>query len=511
LIRINSSSSSNNMSSSSDDHVAKCVQSCKSAFATGRTKPVSFRKQQLRALLRLLQENEELICDAAKTDLGRSPEDTWMMEYVTVNNEIVDALDNVDDWAADKPQSRSLMTATSSVYIRNEPYGVCLIMSAYNYPFSLLVNPLVAAIAAGNCAVLKTSEAAVATAQLLLKLLPCYLDKECYPVLNLDAVGSAALLKNHRFDKIFFTGGTNVGRLVMKAAAENLTPVVLELGGKNPCFVDHTCDVKLAAKRVCFAKFSNAGQICLSPDYVLCDARVKNELVAALKGWVREFYGADPQKCVSYARIISESQCERMRALIDSLPCNQVVCGGQVDVADKYVAPTVVVDAAADSPLMAQEMFGPILIVLTVRDVDAAIAVALQHEKPLALYAFSKRRSTLKRIMDAVPSGGVTLNDCMMHYIVPTLPFGGVGNSGTGAYHGKFGFEAFTHQRGVLDDGTPEILFNMRYPPMSKRKLGMVKLMALKSPRMMSQRLWSVLLFAMAIVAARYFTDILPF
>jgi len=484
--------------------VTNLISRCRKSFESGVTKNIAFRKQQLLGLMRLVNENEKLICSAAKSDLGRNEKDTWAMEIVIANNEIVEALDNLNKWASDEYQKKELLQAFSSLYIRKEPYGVCLIMSAYNYPFSLLINPLVAAIAAGNCAVLKTSESAPATAQLLLNLLPRYIDPNCYPVININGQESAQMLKDNRFDMIFFTGGTFVGRLVMKAAAENLTPVVLELGGKNPCFVDSDCDVSLAAKRICYAKYSNAGQICLSPDFVLVDKKVQDEFVNSLQGWVKKFYGDEPQKSSSFARIINETQVNRLKALIDSCK-NKVAFGGQVDIKDKYVAPTVVCDPDESSDIMKQEMFGPILIVIGVDTIDEGIDIALKHEKPLALYAFSRNRTTLKRIMSKVQSGGVTLNDCVMHYLPSSLPFGGVGNSGFGSYHGKYGFDAFSHKRSVYDDGTPEAVIDIRYPPISDFKMKMIKILVKKTPRVIPQKIMNVIILVLAILGLKYF------
>lgn len=483
--------------------VSKCIQTCRKAFDTGMTKKLSFRRRQLEGLRRMLSENEALICSAVKSDLGRDESDTWMMEVLMVNNEIVDALDHMESWAKDEYQPKELLQITSSIYIRKEPYGVCLIMSAFNYPFSLLINPLVAAIAAGNCAVLKTSEASIASAKLLVELLPKYIDKECYPVLNLDGAQSAQMLKENRFDLIFFTGGTYVGKLIMKAAAENLTPVVLELGGKNPCFVNHDCDVDIAAKRIAFAKYSNAGLTCLAPDYVLCHDKIKDQFVSSVKKWIEHFYGKDPKQSKYYTRIINRREVQRIHDNLDSCR-DKIVYGGDVDFDDKYVAPTVVCDPDMDSPLMKQEMFGPVLIVLAVESMDDGIKIALKQEKPLALYAFSKNSKTLKGIMDSVQSGGVTLNDCMMHYVPSSLPFGGVGNSGLGAYHGKHGFDAFTHKRGVYDDGTPESWRDMRYPPVTEANIKMLKRIVLKTPKTSgSGRKWLLVLF-IAIATSAY-------
>lgn len=297
--------------------------------------------------------------------------------------------------------------------------------------------------------------------------------------------------------------GSHVGRLVMKAAADKLTPCVLELGGKNPVFVDETCDIDQAAKRICFAKYANAGQICLAPDYVLLTSpALKRPFVAACRKWIAAFYGEEPQKCESYARLISARQAERLR---DMLADCEVICGGRVEVGDRYVEPTVVDggDGTGTSSAMRDELFGPVLIVTAPEGgLDGCVRSALEREKPLALYMFSKSRGAVREVMERVQSGGVTVNDCMMHYLPSSLPFGGVGTSGFGSYHGRYGFDAFTHQRAVYDDWTPELLLDMRYPPISAGKMTMIRAMAMRSCRWMSPRVRNALFLALLAVVA---------
>ena len=480
----------------------KALQACKAASLSGKAKPLKFRRKQLVNLRKCVVDNEKAICEALKKDLHRNVHDSFLAEIVTVNNEIVHALDHLEEWSQDEYPSKSLLEMMSTLKIRKEPFGMCLVMSSWNYPFALLINPLVAAIAAGNCVVVKPSEGSAHTAKLMQELLPRYIDPVCYPVVVLDAPGSTELLKDFRFDMIFFTGGTSIGRLVMKAAAEYLTPVVLELGGKNPCYIDDTCDIKMAAKRVCYGRFTNAGQICLAPDYIVCDKKVKAEFIKHFKHWVKEFYGENPQKSDSYARLINLRQLNRLKALLDNNK-ESIVVGGQIDADDLYIAPTLV-QVDVNSPFMKEEMFGPILMVVEVESMDDAISIIRSNEKPLALYMFSSKTDKVNKMLASCQSGGVSINDVLMHYIPCTLPFGGVGNSGMGAYHGKYGFDVFTHKRSVWVDGTPEVLLENRYPPFTKSKINFLKLVLWNNPKGMLSTLKSFLFFGLLGVAIAY-------
>ena len=468
----------------------KAIAACKEASICGKAKPLKFRRKQLEGLRKCVLDNQQEICIALKQDLHRNINDSFLAEIVTVNNEIVHALDHLEEWSKDEYPSKGLLEMMSTLKIRKEPYGMCLVISSWNYPFALLLNPLAAAIAAGNCVVVKPSEGSVHTAKLMQKLLPRYIDSVCYPVLVLDGPGSAELLKDCRFDMIFFTGGTSIGRLIMKAAAEYLTPVVLELGGKNPCYIDDNCDIKLAAKRVCYGRYSNAGQICLAPDYVLCSKKVKSQFIKEFGFWIKEFYGENPQKSDSYGRLVNSRQLNRLKKLIDNNK-ESVAIGGDVDESDLYIAPTLV-DVGLNSAFMKEEMFGPILMVVEVTSMEDAIQVIKSNEKPLALYMFSSDKTKVDKMLSTVQSGGVSINDVLMHYIPSTLPFGGVGHSGMGNYHGKYGFDAFTHQRSVWIDGTPEALLDNRYPPFTKSKINLLKRILWQNPKGFMSRLKSL-------------------
>ncbi|CAK8683985.1 unnamed protein product [Clavelina lepadiformis] len=427
-----------------------------------------------------LKENEQEFCNALEKDLHRPKLEAVLAEIIITSNEIVYALENIDSWAKDETCSTNILNKFTKTCIRKEPYGVCLIMSAWNYPLVLLLAPLVAAIAAGNCAVIKPSECAKNCAAALQSILPKYLDNDCYPVMVLNAEQSAKLTKYHRFDFIFFTGGTSVGRYVMKAAAEHLTPVVLELGGKNPCYVDSTCNLRVAARRIVWGRYYNAGQICLAPDYIMINESIREKFLVEVKAALKEFYGENPKASSDYGRIINKRQFGRLKQLLKS-GSGKIVIGGEMDEKENYIAPTVVVDVDVKSPFMQEEMFGPIMLILTIPSLEEAIAIINAKEKPLALYMFSKDKPAINRMLNSTVSGGVTVNDVFAHYIPHNLPFGGVGNSGMGSYHGKFGFDAFTHKRSCVVDGTPDALFSSRYPPYTDTKLSIIRLAFQKS------------------------------
>uniref|UniRef100_H2Z8X6 Aldehyde dehydrogenase n=1 Tax=Ciona savignyi TaxID=51511 RepID=H2Z8X6_CIOSA len=481
------------------------INGAREAFATGKTKDVKFRRHQLEMLYKCVRDNEARWCGALKKDLNKCETEAVTAEIIMVNNEIINALENLDTWVKNEAKGRDLLNATSSVYIRKEPFGTCLIMSAWNYPFGLMLSPVIGAIAAGNCVVIKPSEAATHTASLFQELLPQYIDSTCYPVIVLDAKDSADLVKNNRFDFIFFTGGTAIGRHVMKAAAEYLTPVVLELGGKNPCIIDESCDLRSAARRICWGRFLNAGQICIAPEYILCKASIRDKFVEEFKRTVQEFFGSDPKQSPDYGRIINERQVNRLKKIIDS-GTGKIVLGGEVDVKTKYVAPTVVVDVPLDSAYMQEEMFGPILMVITIKDIDEAISIINQREKPLALYIFAKDKKLVNKVLSKTSSGGVTVNDVVMHYVPHSLPFGGIGHSGMGAYHGKHTFDTFSHNRSCLIDGNPEFINSLRYPPHSQKKLSLIKAVMMKNlkPKGITAFIKSMFMLALVGVAIAY-------
>jgi acyl-CoA reductase-like NAD-dependent aldehyde dehydrogenase len=363
-------------------------------------------------------------------------------------------------------------------YIVKDPLGVVLIISPWNYPVNLLLLPLVGAIAAGNCVVLKPSEVSEHTQNLVAKLMPKYFEQDYIRVITGGIPETTALLKE-RFDHIFFTGNPIVGRIVMEAASKHLTPVTLELGGKCPAIIDRNCDIAVAGRRIAWGKFMSCGQTCLAPDHILCPKEVQQELVDSIRATVEEFYTANPKQGRDYSRMISEKQFKRVSPLIQS--SGRVVYGGETDETDLFIAPTILLDVKPTDDIMKEEIFGPVLPVLTVESVDEAVDMVKEMEKPLAVYIFSRDQKNIDKVLRETSSGGSCVNDVILHIGLDTLPFGGVGNSGIGRYHGKFTFDTFTHEKSVLQRGlTGEKILWMRYPPYDDKKFYWTKQLSKK-------------------------------
>jgi len=343
------------------------------------------------------------------------------------------------------------------------------VISAWNYPWNLCLGPLVGAIAAGNCVLMKPSEVAENTARLVAELFPRYLDPNCVQVV-LGGVPETTLLLRERFDHIMYTGNGAVGKIIMRAAAEYLTPVTLELGGKSPCIVDENCDLAVTARRILWGKFTNAGQTCIAPDYVLAHKNIEPKLLKALQDNLHEFYGENPKDSKDFARIINKRHVQRLGALLTDLGGGEIVEGGQIEEDEKYIAPTIIRNASPDSSVMAGEIFGPILPIMTVPDIQSAIEFINSRPKPLALYIFSGNTSNQNQILANTSSGSVAINETLMQFACPDLPFGGVGDSGMGSYHGEKGFQTFSHMRSVLNKTTWFDL-NVRYPPFNENKV----------------------------------------
>ncbi|KAM6459148.1 aldehyde dehydrogenase family 3 member B1-like [Liasis olivaceus] len=353
-------------------------------------------------------------------------------------------------------------------FIRKEPFGVVLIIGAFNYPINLTLVPLVGAIAAGNCVILKPSELSSCTERLLAEALPCYLDLETFAVVTAGPEETGKLLEN-KFDYIFYTGNNHVGKIIMSAAAKHLTPLTLELGGKNPCYVDHCCNFQNAANRIVWGKFINAGQTCVAPDYVICTAETQEKLIPCLRQAIYEFYGPDPKESPDFGRVTNDKHFQRVR---DLLKCGRVAIGGETDESDHYIAPTVLVDVKAWEPIMQQEVFGPILPIFIVKDLEEAIQFINCRERPLAAYAFSCDCKIVNRVLDCVSSSGFCGNDTITQATLVTQPLGGIGLSGFGKYHGKFTFDTFSHFRGcLLHCMGLEAINKVRYPPYNDQKL----------------------------------------
>ncbi|MGK7873143.1 MAG: aldehyde dehydrogenase [Xenococcaceae cyanobacterium] len=436
-------------------------------FATGKTKDVAFRIEQLKRLKQAITNHQRAILDALKADLNK-PEFEGYFE-ITVIQDINYALKHIKSWIKPKKVKAPLNQFPASARIYPEPLGMVLIIGPWNYPFSLMISPLIGAIAAGNCVILKPSEIAPQTSHVLADIINNTFEPGYIAVVE-GGVETSQQLLAERFDHIFFTGGTRVGKIIMEAAAKNLTPVTLELGGKSPCIVDADVNIQEAAKRITWGKFINAGQTCIAPDYLLVDSTVKKDLLAGIQECIQEFYGDDPATSPDYARIVSDKQFERLTGLLKD---GKILTGGQTNSDERYIAPTVMENVSLDAPLMQEEIFGPILPVLEYTDLEEAIALINNRSKPLALYLFSKDKAKQKRVLQATSSGGVCINDTILQVGVAELPFGGVGDSGIGSYHGKTSFDTFSHQKSVLQKS---FLFdlNWRYAPY-KEKLQQLK------------------------------------
>lgn len=411
---------------------------------TGRTKPVRWRIAQLEAIARLVENEEDAIAAALEDDLGRTAVESWLGEVATTKAEAHYARRRLRWWMRRRPRGLPLSQLPGLGWVQHEPLGTVLIIGPWNYPVYLILGPLVAAVAAGNCAVIKPSEHAPRTAALLRVLVEKYLDSEAIRVIEGEADTTQALLAAG-FDHALFTGGTDVGRAVMAGAASTLTPVTLELGGKSPAIVAPDADLRTVARRLMWVKLLNSGQTCIAPDYVLVHESVKGELLAELVRALEEQRAGAPGKL----RIVNDRQYQRLSGYLDSTS-GTILRGGDRDDADLSIAPTVVVDPGWEDALMREEIFGPILPVIGVRDLDEAVATVNARPKPLAVYVFSRSPSLARTIIDDVPAGGAVINHAAMHCMVPSMPFGGVGASGMGAYHGEAGFTSMSHAKSVL-------------------------------------------------------------
>ncbi|CAN9510995.1 unnamed protein product [Ophioblennius macclurei] len=469
----------------------QAVQRAKEAFMSGRTRPLEFRLQQLQSLQRMITEKETEIATALKQDINRSQYDTPLLELIGIENEIKLAIERLSLWAARRPVEKTLLTMSDEVYVQPEPLGVVLIIGAWNYPWAVTLVPLVGAIAAGNAAVVKPSELSEHSTLLLRALLPRYLDMDLYPVVT-GGVSETQELLRLRFDHIFYTGSSTVGKVVMEAAARHLTPVTLELGGKSPAYIDKNCNVTVACRRITWGKFTNCGQTCIAPDYILCEPCIQGRVVECLRQTLLEFYGPDPKSSPDYGRIVNQRHFNRVMSLMEGYT---PVLGGQSDSSQRYIAPTVLKDVPPHSRLMQEEIFGPVLPIVTVSDMEDAINFINEREKPLALYIFCNDKKAINKMIDETTSGGVTVNDVMMHYTLSSLPFGGVGHSGMGRYHGKHTFDQLSHHKACMVRTLAMEHVNLsRYPPQDRRRARRVK-MALKSPLIdMSKRtlVWAI-------------------
>jgi len=429
-------------------------------FSQGKSRDVAYRKKQLRKLKKLLQDNEEAFFEALDADFKKPPFETYATELFILYQEIDLFLENLSKWAKPQKVRGSIFNFPSKNYVYPEPYGVALVIGAWNYPLHLSVNPVLGSMAAGNCTIIKPSELAEHTSELMAKIINKSFDPGYLHVVEGGAETTQSLL-SQPLDYIFFTGSQRVGKIIMKAAAEQLTPVTLELGGKSPAIVDQTADLKTAARRIAWGKFMNAGQTCVSPDYVYAHKSVVDELLELLQQQIVKFYGDDPSQSPDYARIINRKHFDRIENLINP---EKVFSGGQTLPEERYIAPTLMSNVNWDDEVMQEEIFGPILPVLSFERLDAVIASIMAHSKPLALYLFSTDKEIQQQIIDQVPFGGGCINDTVAHLANPELDFGGVGHSGIGSYHGKTSFDLFSHQKSIMKKGN-WLDIPLRYPP----------------------------------------------
>ena len=428
----------------------KKLEKQRAFFRSGRTIPLAFRKKALKRLGRAIRQHEKEIYAALREDLNKSKTEAFMCEVGMTLAELSYMLKHLEGWAKKKYVRSPLAQFSATSFTVKEPYGVALIMSPWNYPFMLTMEPLIGAIAAGNCAVVKPSAYAPATSAVIRRILRACFPEEYIFVVEGGRAENQALL-DQRFDYIFFTGGVTVGKEVMAKAAKHLTPVTLELGGKSPCVVDRTAKLELAAKRIAFGKLLNCGQTCVAPDYILCDKRIRDELITAILAEIEKQFGKEPLKNPNYGKIINEKHFERILGLING---EKLVYGGQSEPESLRIAPTVLNNITWDDAVMGEEIFGPLLPILTFDTLDEALDTVESHPHPLALYFFSEDKAAQKKVLDTCRFGGGCINDTIIHLATSDMPFGGVGESGMGSYHGRVGFETFSHYRSIVDKKT---------------------------------------------------------
>jgi len=452
------------------DEIAPLVARLRKTFDSGRTRPLEWRRAQLEALVRFAKENGDTLVEALQADMGKPELEARAADVGQVTQEAKLAPQNLKKWT--RPEGAGMIPLMGRSFVVRDPLGVVLIIAPWNYPVGLLLSPLVGAIAAGNAVVLKPSEVTAHTSAALAELLPKYLDTDAIALVEGGVPETSALLEQ-RFDHILYTGNGTVAKIVMAAAAKHLTPVALELGGKSPCIVDRTADIAVTARRIAWGKFMNAGQTCIAPDYILADESIEEELISELKKSVEQFYGGETKDNADYTRIVNGRHHERLSKLMVG---QEIAFGGATRAEDCYIEPTVLRNVSPESPIMQSEIFGPVLPVLRIKGLDEAIEFVNRGEKPLALYLFSNDSAAEKRVLGETSSGGACINGTIMHISNAKMPFGGVGPSGMGAYHGHHSFETFSHRKAVLRRGF-KFDIKMMYPPYTEARTKMVKKM----------------------------------
>ena len=455
-----------------ETEIKEIIQKQRSYFHTGATLPVEKRLEALKKLKVCIQKYEPLINEALKRDLGKSNFESYMCETGLVLSEISYMLKHIRRFSREKRVHTPLSQFHSRSFTKPGPYGVVLIMSPWNYPFLLSLDPLIDAIAAGNTVILKPSAYSPNTSKLIEKMIRECFSPEMVAVVTGGRAENTSLLEEH-FDYIFFTGSQNVGREVMKKSSAHLTPVTLELGGKSPCIVDESADLKLAARRIVFGKYLNCGQTCVAPDYLMVHRKVQDKLTEYICDEITRQYGENPQQSPDYPRIVNARHFDRLSALLSH---GTILCGGTSDPADRYMAPTLLTDIPLQSPLLTDEIFGPILPVLPFDNIDDCVEYVNDREKPLALYYFTRSKKRARYMIQHTTSGGACINDTIVQTANGNLPFGGIGNSGMGAYHGRESFETFSHCRSIVDSSL-HLYPNFKFPPYADKLKWLKRLM----------------------------------
>ncbi|MBO1213073.1 aldehyde dehydrogenase [Staphylococcus nepalensis] len=442
--------------------IEQTFHNSKQYFNTHETKSLKFRKKQLKQLSKSVKNYENELLEAFQKDLGKNKVETYATEIGYTLKSIKLARKELKNWSKTKQVNTPLYMFPTKSYIMKEPYGTVLIIGPFNYPFQLLIEPLIGAIAAGNTVILKPSEYTPNVSEIIEKIITDAFAPEYISIIQGNAETTQSLLQLP-FDYIFFTGSEQVGRIVYKAASEHLTPVTLELGGKSPAIIDESANIKVASERISFGKFTNAGQTCVAPDYLLVNRKVKNELISALTKTITEFYGENIQESPDYGRIVNEKHFNRLSELLN-IHKTEISFGGQTDADENYIAPTILDGITINSKIMDDEIFGPLLPIITYDDFNEAIDLIRTKPKPLSLYLFSEDENSSERVLNELSFGGGAINDTLMHLANPNLPFGGVGASGIGKYHGKYTFDTFSHDKSYIFKST-RLESSLLFPP----------------------------------------------
>uniref|UniRef100_A0A161N9E2 Aldehyde dehydrogenase n=1 Tax=Triatoma infestans TaxID=30076 RepID=A0A161N9E2_TRIIF len=455
---------------------SRVVQTARDAFQSGRTRPYEFRRNQLLQMRKMLMENGPKLASALNEDLRKCKMEAFLTEIGLLITEIDEALVNLKSWMKPQSAKKNLITMFDEIKIYNDPKGVVLVMGSWNYPVNITLMPTIGAIAAGNCVVMKPSELAPVTAATLKEMIPKYLDQECYPII-LGGPKEATELLQEKFDHIMYTGSTKVGKIVYGAAQKHLTPVTLELGGKSPLYLDKSVNMEYAVKRILWGKCVNAGQTCIAPDYILCTKEAEAKFIEEAKKILQAWFGDDTAKSPDYCRIINDNHFKRLTNLLENC---EIAVGGKLDQNDRFISPTIITNVKPNHAIMQEEIFGPILPILTVESPYEAIHFINERPRPLTMYVFTKHKEVSDLFLNNTISGSVCINETILQYGVNALPFGGVGDSGIGSIHGKHSFDTFSHKKSCLSktyNPLEETIASARYPPYSDKKLNFMQLL----------------------------------